>query len=266
MIEGSRIDHAGHENDPGAQVREVLSYDRAMAAVVEFIDKSDVPTVFVSTSDHETGGLTAARQVDPVNPEYLWYPEVLANASHSTGYAAAKITKVVSSGASSDEIRDAAKAELAASLGIEDASDDELTFLVSTAQEPPVSAAVRNVLSDMISKRAHIGWTTHGHSGVDVNIYGYPRHKLSDLYGNHENIEIGQFLARYLDVDVDAVTRTLRDDKHANEKDADGVPMWMSGGQGVKMTSFRRGSDHGCDHDDHYSHEATSQYQKLEEL
>ncbi|KAK5000920.1 hypothetical protein LTR28_012954, partial [Elasticomyces elasticus] len=29
MIEGSRIDHAGHSNDPAAQVHEVLAYDRA---------------------------------------------------------------------------------------------------------------------------------------------------------------------------------------------------------------------------------------------
>ena len=62
MIEGSRIDHAGHANDPAAQVHEVLAYNRAMASVVEFLDRSNVEGAFVATSDHETGGLSVAKR------------------------------------------------------------------------------------------------------------------------------------------------------------------------------------------------------------
>jgi len=62
MVEGSRIDHAGHNNDPAAQVREVLAYDKTFQKMVEWAEKSDVQTVVVSTSDHETGGLAAARR------------------------------------------------------------------------------------------------------------------------------------------------------------------------------------------------------------
>ncbi len=62
MIEGSRIDHAGHGNDPAAQVREVLAYDRAFSSVVEFLEKSSTEGVLVATSDHETGGLAVARR------------------------------------------------------------------------------------------------------------------------------------------------------------------------------------------------------------
>ena len=62
MIEGSRIDHAGHGNDPVAQVHEVLAYDKAFASVLDFLEKDDTPGVVVSTSDHETGGLATARR------------------------------------------------------------------------------------------------------------------------------------------------------------------------------------------------------------
>ena len=62
MIEGSRIDHAGHGNDPVAQVHEVLAYDKAFSRVVEFLDKDSVNGVLVGTSDHETGGLATARR------------------------------------------------------------------------------------------------------------------------------------------------------------------------------------------------------------
>lgn len=62
MIEGSRIDHAGHGNDPVAQVHEVLAYDKAFASVLDFLDKDSIQGVLVGTSDHETGGLATARR------------------------------------------------------------------------------------------------------------------------------------------------------------------------------------------------------------
>ena len=62
MIEGSRIDHAGHGNDPAAQVHEVLAYDKAFSTVVKYLEESETDGVVVSTSDHETGGLAVARR------------------------------------------------------------------------------------------------------------------------------------------------------------------------------------------------------------
>ena len=69
MIEGSRIDHAGHANDPVAQVHEVLAYDKAFSSVLTFLDQDKVEGVVVSTSDHETGGLATARRKS--NPQAL---------------------------------------------------------------------------------------------------------------------------------------------------------------------------------------------------
>ncbi len=60
MIEGSRIDHAAHINDPAAHVREVLEYDHTFKTVLDFIEKADAEGVLVATSDHETGGLATA--------------------------------------------------------------------------------------------------------------------------------------------------------------------------------------------------------------
>jgi alkaline phosphatase len=62
LIEGSRIDHAGHANDPAAQVHEVLAYDKAFAAAADFIERSNDDGVLIATSDHETGGLSVAKR------------------------------------------------------------------------------------------------------------------------------------------------------------------------------------------------------------
>ncbi|KAG6004343.1 hypothetical protein E4U21_001156 [Claviceps maximensis] len=218
MIEGSRIDHAGHINDPAAQVREVLEYDDTFAAVLDFIQSSATETVLVATSDHETGGLATALQEPGQWPVYNWYPQALANASQSCEKLAATLIKHVSSSSSSSS-NDAAHSidkkrqlkkwidnELVISgLGISDATDQELTLL---AEHPESSI---NTFAAMISLRAHIGWSTHGHTAVDVNVYSSGGPGADRIRGNVENTEIGQFLSHYLDVDVDEISRELRD-------------------------------------------------------
>lgn len=60
MIEGSRIDHAAHINDPAAHVHEVIEYDNTFKSVLDFLDESETEGMLVATSDHETGGLALA--------------------------------------------------------------------------------------------------------------------------------------------------------------------------------------------------------------
>jgi alkaline phosphatase len=201
MIEGSRIDHAGHANDPAAQVHEVLAYDRAVATVLDFLDRSADDGAFIATSDHETGGLSVARQLKPPPsyPHYGWYPASLANVSHSASYLAHKLN---------DDWFEADKRKpyinkkyVQKGLGIWDATDEELDLLIDN----PEFAVY--YFADMVNRRAQIGWATHGHSAVDVNIYGYG--DIDALRGNHENTDVGKFLREYLDVDVDAITKEL---------------------------------------------------------
>ena len=84
LIEGSRIDMASHSNDPVGHVHDVLAFNSAFHVARTFIDQFG--GVLISTSDHETGGLSVGRQVTVPYPEYVWYPEVLANANHSAEY------------------------------------------------------------------------------------------------------------------------------------------------------------------------------------
>jgi alkaline phosphatase len=64
------------------------------------------------------------------------------------------------------------------------------------------------------------------HPAADVNIYSSNPAATVALHGNHENSEIGQFLANYLEVDVDAITHDLVN--KAREDKASGViESWM---------------------------------------
>ena len=204
MIEGSRIDHAGHGNDPSAQVREVLAYDEAFSSVVRFIEESETEGVLVSTSDHETGGLSVARQSTSQYPVYKWYPEALANSSRSAEFLAAELKRFMATDQNGNSLENFISEELVQKgLGIVDASRAEIQMLID---EPSLSIYT---FADMVSRRAQIGWSTHGHSAVDVNVYGTIGSE--SLRGNHENTEVGEFLRKYLDVDVDAITKELRE-------------------------------------------------------
>jgi alkaline phosphatase len=55
MIEGGQIDWAGHNNDAGVMLHELLRFDEAICTVMDWVSKRD-DTLLLVTADHETGG------------------------------------------------------------------------------------------------------------------------------------------------------------------------------------------------------------------
>lgn len=58
MIEGGRIDWAGHANDAASNLRDVLALDDAVKVALDFLAQHPRETLVVVTGDHETGGLS----------------------------------------------------------------------------------------------------------------------------------------------------------------------------------------------------------------
>ena len=90
-------------------------------------------------------------------------------------------------------------------MGIKEYEDDEIKKIVDNPDTAQYGFA------DAISRRSQTGWSTHGHSAADVNIYSSNPKIASALVGNHENTEVGDFLRDYLGVDVDAITKELKE-------------------------------------------------------
>lgn len=159
LIEGSRIDMASHSNDPVGHVHDVLEFNSAFDVARTFIDK--IGGVLISTSDHETGGISIGRQVTAGYPDYIWYPEVLVNATHSTEYLGYQIA--ANSGFPcdinviivDDDIREyIEKTIVQEGLGIHDATKEEMKLLIKYRSN---ALFVDYILADMISRRARIG-------------------------------------------------------------------------------------------------------------
>ena len=149
LIEGSRIDMASHSNDPAAHVHDVLAYNDAFHVARKFIEEHG--GVVISISDHETGGISVGRQINASYPEYVWYPEVLANVSRSTEYLGRQVASMASEGNVRRYIEDTILKE---GLGIYDATEDEIEQLMKVRFNAVLSDFT---MADMVSRRAQIG-------------------------------------------------------------------------------------------------------------
>jgi alkaline phosphatase len=57
VIEGGRIDHAAHANDPASVIYDTLALDKAVRVAFQFYQAHQDETLILVVADHETGGL-----------------------------------------------------------------------------------------------------------------------------------------------------------------------------------------------------------------
>jgi alkaline phosphatase len=58
MVEGGKIDYAGHGNDAATNIKDLLALNDAVVVAMEFAKKHPDEVLIVVTGDHETGGMT----------------------------------------------------------------------------------------------------------------------------------------------------------------------------------------------------------------
>ncbi|KAJ1999948.1 vacuolar alkaline phosphatase, partial [Coemansia thaxteri] len=198
MIEGARIDMAGHDNDPATHLRDIIEYWSAVAAVRAFVD-ANPDTLLISTSDHETGGLTLG-----IDPEYAWYPHVLGPVKQSADAICAQLRSLVKQ---PDQLRDSVTTQvLPLVLGIANATSYEVGRIVDAVAQG--TKACKHAVGHVVSDRARVGWTTGGHTGVDVGLYAYGA-ESAGIRGSLENTQVGQLLATFLGVNTTALSPLL---------------------------------------------------------
>ena len=187
VIEGSRIDHAAHSNDPVGMAFDAIAFDAAVGVALDFAERAG-NTLIVSTADHETGGLTLGR--DGI---YAWQPLPLTQVNASLSSYLGRVM---------DGEAPLAAFEAIADFDLTDEERQRLADAEGTDEAGPAYV-------EIISARAGLGWTTTGHTAVDVNLYAFgPGHHL--FRGNVDNTAIGRRLATLLGFDLDALTEQLR--------------------------------------------------------
>lgn len=159
MVEGSQIDWAGHDNDVVAAMSEMEDFEKAYEKAIEFAEK-DGETLVVTTADHSTGGFSIGE-----GGPYKWDPSVIHAAKRTPDYMAKQI---VEEGA---EI----KATLNEHIDFE-VTEEEVSAVneaMEKAAEDEKMTEVDNAIEAIFNERSGTGWTTDGHTGVDVPVYAY---------------------------------------------------------------------------------------------
>ena len=151
LVEASQIDWAGHSNDVGAAMSEMQDLAQTMTWLEQYVD-AHPDTLLVLTADHSTGGFTIG-----ANKIYRWEPQWLDNLQASP-YAIAKQLM-------SAEKKSTLAAEL---LGFSLNEEEKSKIEAIDTQDEEIAYQTVKTLLDV---RTNTGWTTGGHTGVDVPVF-----------------------------------------------------------------------------------------------
>ncbi len=177
LVEGSLIDWAGHDNDIASAMAEMNEFANAIEVVEQYI-RSHNDTLLVVTADHTTGGLSVGS-----NDKYLWNGQALRSIKYTPEKTAADAIKV-----------EDWQALITSRLGSKLSEEEKVTLGNARMQGHNV---LHVALKKVIDKRSNTGWTTHGHTGTDVQVFASgPASTL--FYGHQDNTDIAKKLISLL--------------------------------------------------------------------
>jgi alkaline phosphatase len=197
MIEGSRIDHAAHSNDVAAMVQEVLAFDEALRAVVEYAEQTE-NTLVVVVADHETGGLGIGRGDYSYN----------VSAVHAIHASIARIASNVT--APYTQAKVIAAVQRFTELW---ATGDEAFFPKDTIEAPTgvTASTIAGLITTYFNVKTQTGWTTKAHTGVDVSLFAYGMGSSHFVGGIKSNDAVGRLMAEIMKFDLEKLTNTMGD-------------------------------------------------------
>ena len=200
MVEGSKIDWAAHGNDPIGMATEMLAFDRACGAALEFARKNG-ETAVVILPDHGNSGISLGRRscsgYDKLTKDQLFH-QFSQYKLTAEGFAK-KINEIPNS-----EVQKLFREKAGFEL-----TDEEMNALNNCKdyKNSPIPVEQRNtedassmysssltgLMAQVMTSRTCFGFTTGGHTGEEVFLAAY--HPQGTLpIGMHSNIEINHYL------------------------------------------------------------------------
>lgn len=204
MVEGGKIDWAGHANDAASVIGDTLAFDAAIAEAVAFADKHPLETLIVVTGDHETGGMTIgfagtkyATFFDKIAPQQMSFTAFVQDVMDPYKKRLAEsgrkgsVTDIIPAVEKAFGIRVAELTPLQKEqlqLAFERSLGNEVivpveedSYLLYGGYDP---FTVK--LTQVVNQNAGIGWTSYSHTGVPVATFakGVQQELFSGYYDN----------------------------------------------------------------------------------
>ncbi|HEY3419637.1 MAG TPA: alkaline phosphatase [Methanomassiliicoccales archaeon] len=205
MVEGSQVDWSSHANDPVGVVTEVIAFDHAVSVAKNFAEKNR-NTLILAFTDHETGGMSIGSIQTDSTYSSLPLTQVLTPTFMSAKLTGAGLYYALPENPTDQQVRDIVKSN----YGISDLTDAEVSAIKTSRAS--TTDSMDYVVGPMISKRCDIGWTTVGHTGMDVTLYSYGKNRPVGLF---ENTQLAQIAADAMGVSLECTTKNLFVDANA---------------------------------------------------
>lgn len=202
MVEGGRIDHAGHANDVAGNIHDTIAFDDAVKVALDFYNKHKDETLIVVVGDHETGGMGLG-----LGKQYFMNLDRVASFKESIDDGLEHVYKKKLNQdraafykhiAEKFDLNDLTVEEKA---GIEKAMDfvdvDQKDTKNVWGGYDPVAMAVAHVTS----KRAGVYWTSYAHTAVQLPVSAIGV-TSANFGGFSDNTDVAKKLAKVMDVKI----------------------------------------------------------------
>ena len=178
QVEGGRVDHAGHVNDPAAILHELLEFDECIPIALEYL-KNDPDTLLIITTDHGTGGC----QLNGTGSQYSDSGPALDRIDDMTASFEALETEFKATGRFDSE-------RFTAATGIV-ATQEQAAAIQATMDDPNtryLSSAMTKIVGDALFKKTAVGWTSNNHTPecVDLLAFGPGADRIEPFIKNYE--------------------------------------------------------------------------------
>jgi alkaline phosphatase len=217
MVEGGKIDWSCHANDAGAAIHDVIAFDNAVKAALDFARAHPQETLIVVTGDHETGGMTIGfagtqystffDKVALQKKSFIAFnAEVLGPYKQNTPKDRAKLADLLPA------IQDAFGMDYAA---LSDFQKQQLEFAFQRSMGGEIERPVAEdqyllyggyepltvKITQLMNQTAGIGWTSYSHTGVPVTTFASGIH--AELFGGYyDNTDIFRKLASAMNLSL----------------------------------------------------------------
>ena len=197
MVEGGKIDWAGHANDAATNFREVIDMDEAIKVAYEFYSQHPDETLIVVTADHETGGISIGNGSYNLNLQALKSQKMSEGefTLHINGLRAKYKNQVPWEAIQKalkenfgfwDTVKLNEKQEARLKAVYDKSFGNQPVDLEKTlySQAEPISSEAKRILNSI----ANVGWISGGHSAGYVPVYaiGANAHLFQERIDNTE--------------------------------------------------------------------------------
>ena len=200
MVEGSKVDWAAHANDPVGIATDFLAFDRAVGAALEFARQNGETTIIV-TSVHGNSGISIGRE-SCKGYDKLTKDQLFAQLSRFelTAEGFAKTVNTIPNSEVQNLFREKAGFELSQEEmdALNNCKDYKFSPIPEAerherSQASMYSNSLAGLMSQIITNRTCMGFTTHGHTGEDTFLASYHPQGTRPM-GMLTNIELNHYM------------------------------------------------------------------------